>query len=89
MLTLTADHRIDSNLTEQARVCAAGGVVSTVDRSGARCAVPCVCEMSAENEVNRNLVVALIELVSSSLVMLRGLARNAPRIGGGRRCTVH
>ena len=34
ILQLTADHRIDGNLFEQARVTEAGGVVSTVDKSG-------------------------------------------------------
>lgn len=36
ILQLTADHRIDGNIFEQARVTEAGGVVSTVDKSGAQ-----------------------------------------------------
>ena len=35
MLPLTADHRIDTNLREQQRVTASGGLITNVDRSGA------------------------------------------------------
>jgi hypothetical protein len=36
ILSLTMDHRIDTNLREQQRVTASGGLITNVDRSGER-----------------------------------------------------
>jgi len=49
MLPLTVDHRIDTNLREQQRVTASGGLITNVDRSGAARALQsqsCACAIS-------------------------------------------